>query len=800
MLSDVRQTIRFLIREPALAVTMLLTLAIGIGMTTAIFSVLDAVILRPLPYSNPDQLVVVWQQDRTDRSWFTVSPANFLDWQRQTSMFDELAAVQQFQDIEFSLTTAAMPETVNGVHFSPELFRVLRVAPAIGRTFTPDDAEPGRDAVVILGHELWVSRFGSDRSIVGRDIRLNGKSLTVIGVMPAGFDVPLIRAQLYLPLAWTPAQRQERRIANYLVLGRLKDGVSLATAATALDSLARALERQYPGVNKDTGILLDPLREQVVGNVRPSLMVIFAAAAGVLLLACFNLANLLSARGIKRQRELSIRAALGASRGRLLRQMLTEGFVIAVLGGLAGLGCGTWAVRAFVGLFNETRYFSLPRRGEIAFDWRVFAFVGLVCVLTGLLFSAGPAVRAMRADIVAALRRPDGRHESRWRAILMTGELAVSLMLIVASLLLVRSYERLQGEKPGFSPDDVLTAKIALPDERYSTPDRQAAFFRSVVDGARRLPGASVAAAVQFLPLGGVGSVWSVSIPEHPLDKLPAPFNFIVSPGYFETMNIPLLAGRSFRAQDTTGRQRVAILGQAAAQRYFPNQNPIGRSIRIEDREHAEWEVVGIVGDVRSQRLDRSPRPQVYIPMDQSPAGRMTVVVRSHNHDPLSLVGPLREIVHRLDDEQALADVKTMVQVVDDSSARWRVSTFLFLGFGAIALVLAVIGLYSVTSYSVAQRTREIAIRLALGESHPGIVWLIVRSLAGVAGIGVGVGLLLALIIGRTLSTLLYGIEPVDPIAFASAALGFATVVLITGAASASRASRIEPIVALKSE
>ena len=794
MLDDVRQTLRFLAREPLLAVAMLVTLALGIGITTAIFSVLDAVIIRPLPYNTPDQLVVVSEQDRTDGSPSTVSPANFLDWQRQSEVFDALAAVQQFQNIEFNLTTDAIPQTVKGIHFSPELFRVLGVTPIIGRPFSPEDVEPGRNSVVILGHELWVSRFGADRGIVGHDIRLNGENVTVIGVMPIAFEVPIISAQLFLPLAWTPAQRQERSIANYLVLGRLKDGVGLAKAAADMDSLARRLEREYPVSNKDGGVLLDPLREQVIGTVRPSLLVIFAAASGVLLLGSFNLANLLTTRGIKRQRELAVRAALGASRWRLLRQTLTEGFVIAFLGGVAGLTCAVWAVRSFVGLFNDTRYFSLPRRGEIAFDWRVFVFVALVCVATGLLFSAAPALRAMKALRQRLSVRPSGR--------LRNNEATTSMRETANSpdIMLVRSYRQLQSENPGFSQDDVMTARIALPNARYGTPRQRAAFFRSVLAEASHLPNASGAATVQWLPLSGVQSLWSISKADRSVENLPAAFHFIVSPGYFETMRVPLLSGRSFASQDTAGRQRVTVLSQAAARRYFPNENPLGRTIRINDRESVDWEVVGIVGDVRNQRLDRVPRPQVYVPMDQSPAGSMTLVMRSTNHDPLSLARPLRDIVRRLDEEQALADVKTMVQVVDDSSARWRVSTYLFLGFGGIALVLALIGLYSVTSFSVTQRSREIALRLALGDSPAGIVRLILRSLSRVAAAGVVVGLVLAFILGRALSSLLYAVRPFDPIAFASASLGFLLVVLLAGALSAVKASSIEPSVALKAE
>jgi putative ABC transport system permease protein len=744
-------------------------------------------------------LVVAWQHDRTDGSWFTVSPANFLDWQRQTGVFDGLAAIQQFHDVEFSLAEGGSSEAVRGVHVSQDLLRVLRVTPTIGRAFTPEDTELDRD-VVILGHDLWVGRFGSDQGIVGRDIRLNGKARRVIGVMPVGFEVPLIRAQLYLPLAWTAAQRQERRIANYLVLGRLREGVSLRRAAADLEAVAQALAREYPATNKDLGVLLDPLHEQVVGDVRPSLLVMLTAAGGVLLLACFNLATLLSARGVKREPELAVRTALGASRWRVLRQLLTEGLLIALLGGLAGVASGAAAIRAFVGLFNDTRYFSLPRRAEIGIDWRVFACVGLVCVMAAVLFSVGPAMQAMKADIVAGIRPVGGRRDTRWRRVLMAAELAVSLMLVVASGLLVRSYLRLHGERPGFSSTGVLTTRIALPDERYRTADQREVFFRSVIDEVRRLPSVSGAAAVQLLPLGGIGSVWSISIPDRPGETVPSPFHFIVSPGYFETMQIPLVAGRPFNEQDTTGRRRVAIVSQAAAQRYFPAESPIGRTLRIEDREPADWEVVGIVGDVRNQRLDRAPKPQVYVPMGQSPVGAMTLVVRTATDDPLTLARPVRDVVRRLDGEQALTELKSLGQVVDDSSARWRVSTFLVLGFGAVSLILALIGLGGVTSYTVAQRTREIALRLALGDSRMGIVRLILRSLAAVAATGVILGLVLALVMSRALSSLLYGVSPADPIILTSAALAFVGMVLITGIVSASKGSNLDPMAALKAE
>ena len=800
MLDDIRHTVRFLLREPLLAAAVVVTLGVAMGINTAIFFVLDAVVLRPLPYPSPGQLVEVSQLDRVDGSPFVVSPANFLDWQRETRAFDSLAALQTFQETDYSLATNPAAASVKGLRVSPDLFKVLRVSPVMGRPFAASDAEPGRDMVVIVAHEFWTARLGSDPHAVGKVLRLNGQPLTIVGVMPRGFEVahPLVRAQIYLPLAWNAEQRSERRIASYVVLGRVKDGMSIAEATAVLDPLGRALEHQYPATNKDTGILLQPLHEVVAGDVGPALVAILGAAGCVLLLACFNLANLLGTHGLKRQRELAIRAALGAGRFRLMRQTVIEAGLMTTLGGVAGLVWGTWTVRFFVTLFNDTRYFSLPRRGEIGLDWRGSAFVAAICLITTALVTAAPAARAMAADIVAALKRPDGRREGRWRAILMTGEAATSLALVIASVLLVRSYARLQAEAPGFSSSGRLTARIALPAAKYESAASRAAFFQQLVVEAGTLPGVASAAAVQLLPLNGIGALWSVTVPGHTTDPANA-FYHVITPHYFDVMGIPVRQGRAFTAQDSIASRHVVILSATAAARYFPDVNPIGRVIRIEDRSHADWEVVGVVGDVRNQRLDRSPRPQMYVPVDQSPAIAMTVILRAEQ-DPLALARPLRDLVGRLDPDQAIADVKTMAQVVDDSSARWRVSTFVFLGFAASALLLALVGLHSVTLYSVQQRSRELALRLALGATRTGVVRMVVRSLAGIAAAGVAIGAVLGIALGRGLSTLLYRVEPLDPVVFAGSAVVFAALMLATGALAAFRASDIEPTAALKEE
>ena len=800
MLNDIRNTFRFLRREPLLAAAVLATLGIGIGINTAILSVLDAVVIRPLPYPEPDRLVAVWQQDRNDKSPFVVSAANFLDWQKQASVFESLAAVQQFQKREFNLALSAAPDYVKGVCVSPDLFNVLRVSPAMGRAFTADDAEANHQPVVILSHGLWVGRFGSDPHIIGRDLSVNGSRATIVGVMPTGFEIPLVEAQLYLPLNLTIAERQERRIANFLVLGRLQARVRIEAAMANLDSVAFGLEQTYPESNKDVGILLTPLKDKVVGPVRPVLWAILAAAGCVLLLACVNLANVLGARGIKRQREFAIRTSLGASHWRLLGQLVTEGLVISSLGGVIGLVTGMWAVRMFLNLFNNTVYFSLPRRGEIALDWRVLAFTAVACLLTAILFSLLPAWTAIRANLQSIANRNAGRWGNRLRGALMMGEVAFSLALVISAALLVRSYNHLQSEHRGFSTADVLTANITLPEAKYPSARQRAEFFRRLVARAAETPGVRNSAAVRFLPMSGVASMWSISIPGRPSGSLPAAFHHVVTPEYFEVLSIPLLEGRWFDEHDAAGSERVAIISAAAARRYFPDDpHPVGQHIRIDDEQRADWEVVGIVGDVRNLRPDIAPRPQVYVPVEQTPVIAMTLVVRS-NESPLALSRSLRDVVSGIDKDQAITEVKTLDTVVADASARWRVSASIFVAFGLAALAVALIGLYGVVSYTVAQRKTEIAIRIALGSSYPGIIMMILRSVAVLGAMGTGLGLLVAIGASQGIRALLYTVEPSGFVALGMPAAGFLALVLIIGAAAASKATRISSALALKSE
>ena len=796
MLSDVRRALRLLVREPALAAAVVLTLGVGVGIATALFSALDAVVLQPLPYADPGRLVVAWATDRSDGSRFVVSPANFLDWRRERGVFAALGAVQQFQDVDFNLAAGALPEHVRGVRVTPEVFDVLGVGPQIGRTFTQADAD-ARRAVALVADDLWRVRFGGDPAIVGREIALNGAAVTVIGVMPRGFEIPLTRAQIFLPLAWTPAQQAMRRDLGCLVLGRLQPGVALDAARARMDDVGRALERAYPADNKDAGVALDPLQDVVVGMIRPTLVILFAAAACVLALACVNLANLMAARAIARRHELAVRAAIGASRAQLVAAALVEAATLASAGTAAGLAVAALALRAFVALFDDTAFFSLPRRAAIGLDWRAFLFAGLACAAAAAL-SALPAASVAARDLVAALKRSHDRRAGRLRGVLVAVEVAVALALVVATSLLVRSYERLHRVAIGFAADRTLAATIALPPAAYGSPASRVAFFDRLVAEARALPGVESAAAVRFLPLFGVASIRPVRVPGRDGAALPDAFHHAVTAGYFETMRMRLIAGRTFTDADATGPRRV-VLGETAARRYFVDGSPIGRSIVIDDEARAAWEVIGVVADVRNQRIDRPPRPQVYVPMARTAPATMTVVVRTAG-DPAALAPPLRAAVARIDPAQAVAEMRTLADVVRDGSDRWRVSTLLFLGFAAAAVLLAVVGLHGVTAYAVAVRTREIAVRMALGGDAASVVLLVARSMAGVAGAGLLAGAALASALARGLSSLLFDTDPLDPAALAAAAAIVLVVVAATALLSASRAASVEPAAALRAD
>lgn len=793
---DCRLALRLLLREPALAASVILTLGIGVGIATAIFSALDAVVLRPLPYGDPDRLVAVWQTDRIDGSRFVASPGDFHDWRRERGVFAALGAVQQFRDVDFNLSTGASPEHVPGIRFTPDVFDVLGVEPQLGRPFTTADVDAQR-SVVLLAHDLWVTRFAGDRTIVGREIVVNGAAATVIGVMPRGFEIPLVRAQLFLPLLWTPAQQEMRRDLGCLILGRLLPGMSIDAAQTRMDEVARALERAYPADNKDTGVAIEPLQDVVVGMIRPTLVILFAAAASVLALACFNLANLMAARAIARQRELAIRAALGANRARLIGSALVEAMTLTSAGTIAGVAFGAWALRAFIAVFNDTAFFSLPRRAEIGLDWRAFLFAAAVCVIAAAICAAAPAVSVAAHDLVAALKRPHARPASRVRAVLVAAELAVALALVVATSLLVRSYARLHEVPVGFATDRTLAATVALPPAAYPAPAARVSFFERLVAEARVLPEVESAGAVRFLPLSGVAAMRSVRVPGR-TDRLPEAFHHAVTAGYFETMRIPLRAGRTFTDADAAGARRV-VLGETAARRYFPDQVAIGRTIVIDDEEHAAWEVIGVVGDVRNQRVDRMPRPQLYVPVSRTAPAAMTLVVRTSG-DPLHVAAAVRAAVRRIDPAQSVADMRTVAAIVSDGAARWRVSTLLFLGFAAAAVMLAVVGLHGVTAYAVAQRTREIAVRIALGGTARSVVLLIARSMSGVAAVGLTAGAALAVALTRGIASLLYDTDRLDPAAVGIAALGFLLIVTATAIVSAARAAAVEPAAALRAE
>lgn len=796
--SDIRQTFRFLARERILGLAILLTLGVSIGISGGLFTVVNAVLLAPLPYPNADRVVILWQQHQTSRSRFGASAANFLDWKRESGdIFESLAAVKQFEKREYTIGADSAPIRVKGVQFSPDVFAVLGVTPVLGRAFDATDSVPGRDSVVLLSRGIWEARFAADPNIVGRDIRLNDKTFRVIGVMPQQFTVPLVEAELFLPLSISTEELKDRRSGSFLIIGRLNDKTTKDQASQKLDLIATRLERQFPDTNKDLGIAIFLAKDQVLGDIRSPLLMMFAAAGLVVALAALNVAHMLLARGTSRQQEFVLRLCLGAPLWRILSQLVTEGLVLAVVSGVIAVVTGKAAVSFILGLFNDTIYFSLPRRAEIRLDYAVVTFIGVLCVLTAVLSNVATIAPVLKAHLTTVLRGARGSGGSRLRPVLLAGEVAVAVCLLVGAALLVRSFVALQHVDPGYSADGLLTAKLTLSESSYPKSSQQADFFQHLTAEVSRTPGVQEAAAVSFLPLSGLASVSTVKvIGGKPTEKLPPSFHHAVTPGYFRVMRIALLGGRDFDERDTSGAPQVAILSRTASRRYFGEDNPIGRFVQIDD---SKCLVVGLVADVRNLRLDLAPRPQIYVPMHQNPLLAMTIVARTSG-GPNNFAASLQSAAHKLDRSQPLTEVRSMRDVVDDSSARWRVSTSLMVGFSAVACLLAVGGVYTMTSYSIRQRTKELAIRLAIGAQPTAIVRMILRSLSVSAIAGAVVGIGLAALLARTFSSLLFGVKSDDASIFAMSSVGLTALVLITGAAAAVKAIKIKPVDALRQE
>jgi putative ABC transport system permease protein len=806
-LQDLKYGLRTLAKSPGFTIIAVLTLALGIGANTAIFSVVNATLLTRLPYSQPDRIVMVWEH-HPSRGFphNSVSPGNFLHWQDANTVFDQMAA---FVDFRANLTEAGEPEQIPGQAVTPNLFPLLGVNAGVGRTFVAEEGNPGSDGVVLLSHGLWQRRFGGAPDIVGKKITLGGKSAIVVGVMPPGFQFLIPQtsftgehAQFWSPLAFKPEDRTP--VGRYLtVVARLKQSVSLAHAQSQMDSITADLAKQFPQIDTGWGVQLVGLHEQFFGSIRPALLVLLGAVGFVLLIACANVANLLLGRATRRRRELAIRFTMGASRARIGRQLLTEAMILAVAGGSAGALLAFWGTDLLLALSPK----ELIDEHIWKVDFRVFAFLTALTILTGLLFGLLPALLATRASPGVSLKEGERNvsasvRGTRVRNIFVMCEIGLALVLLTGSGLLLKSLLHLLAVPPGFDPHNLLTLKVDLPSSRYGKDPEVIAFFADLLQRIKVLPGVESASASSALPFTGIGSGTSFTIegrPAPPGNELSTDVR-VIEPDYFRTMRIPLQQGRLFTRQEDTRESHVVIVSEALVQKYFPNHNPLGKKITIDMKdENAPSEIVGIVGDVKHHGLDSTPRPTIYWPHPELVYNSMTLVVRS-KADRVGLTGSIRAIVQSIDPDLPLSEVRTIEQWMSDSVAQARFNTLLLGIFSTVALLLAVIGIYGVMSATIAERTHEIGLRMALG-AMPRDIWRqTLVSGAIITFVGLGAGLAASFMLTRLLASLLFDVKPGDPATFALVTAVLASVALLACYVPARRAMRVDPMVALRYE
>jgi putative ABC transport system permease protein len=798
ILQDLKYSIRTLAKSPGFTAVAILTLALGIGANTAIFSVVNAVLLRPLPFKNPARLVWSWGNcPLCDHG--AVSPSDFLDYRAQQHAFENYGAMA-VGDSLFNLSGNDKPIQIKGSMITAGFFDALGIQPRYGRVFNESDEKTTDPEVVILSHHLWQDRFVGDPRVIGQSISLDGKPRTVVGVLAT--DIPLLsQADLWFPAPYLNPGMQTRRSHFLRPIGLLKPGITIPQAQSELDAIAARLATQYPVTNAGWSLKLDPLQNVLIGDVRPAFMVLIGAVALVLLIACANIASLLFARNTARQREIAIRTALGAGRSRLLRQLLTESLVLALAGGAAGI----FLANAGVELLKQLGPQSLPRLDEVNVSGAVLAFTLVTAIFTGILFGLGPALKASRRDLTQSLKEGgasgDSRSKHRAHNALVVAEVALSVVVLIAFGLLLNSFWRLMRVHLGFDPANVLTTEISLSSPRYDDTQRRETFFHDFQDRIQTSPGATSAGFISELPLSGEGNDTFFTITEHPPanpnDNEDADFRNIDG-DYFGAMRIPLLAGRAFDRQDSTQSRSVVIINEPFAKRYFANENPIGKHIKMFEGkpEFVVREIVGVVGGNKHFALQESLRPEMFKPGSFS---RMNVVVRSAG-DPAMLTTAVRQALRSIDPDEATAAFRTMDDVVTSSAAGDRFNTLLLGAFAAIALLLTAAGIFGVLSYLVTQRTREIGLRMALGAQPSDVLRVIVGYGLRLVLLGLCIGVAGALLVTRWMSSILFDVKPADPLTFAAVAVVLGTVAFLASYIPARRAMRVDPMVALRYE
>jgi putative ABC transport system permease protein len=801
---DLRYGFRVLRKNPGFTAVAVITLALGIGANTAIFSVVYAVLLRPLPYEEPGRLVMVWTTEGDSTGTFPASGPDYLDWKSQNHVFEGLAAGTEAAG---NLTGAGEPLHLQGFEASRDIFEVLGVQPLIGRGFLPGEDQAGRNHVVVLSYGLWQRGFGGDPTLLGKTITLDGEAHTVVGIMPASFQFPNIwgwNAEFWKPLSFMKPEWRHFRGAHFAwTIGRLKPGVELSAARTEMEIISRRLAQQYPASNQGIGVRLVRLHDYVVREVRSQLLLLLAAVGFILLIACANLANLLLAQGGRRWREIAVRLAVGASRGRLIRQLLAESALLSLLGGVAGMLLAV-AMKDLLLTVAPADYF--PGITPVVVDTRALGFNLSVSLLTAFLFGLAPALVASRVDVNQGLKdnaRAPSISQGRLRSSLIVGEVAASLVLLVGAGLTIRSLIRLLGVDAGFNPHNVLTLQVALPESRYSDAQHITRFYSGVLERLRALPGVDSAGTTSELPIEG-GSNSTVAIEGQPLpssdNEGPLVETCIVTPGYFRALRIPLLRGRDFDERDTTGKQLVAVINEAMARRFWPNQDPIGKRFSWDKNPPIWIEVVGVVGDARVFSLDSPPIPEAYSPLSaQFPFNSMVIALRT-GKDPLPYSAAITRTIHDIDKDLPVSQVRTMQQIVRRGAATQRLIAFLLGLLAALALVMAAVGIYGVISNAVSQRTHEIGIRMALGAGREDVLrWVLIQGMR-LALLGIGIGLVAALAVTRLMRNLLYEIHPNDPATLVTVSVLLAAVAVIAIFIPARRATKVDPTVALRYE
>jgi predicted permease len=799
-----RHGARMMARRPGITAVLVLTLALGIGANSAIFSVVDAVLLQPLPYENPGELVYLYEHNfAKGYNRFSISIHNFIDWRSQSRLFEDMAA---YNYRTANLTGGAEPRRIRYTSVSVNLFQLLGVAPILGRSFLPDEDRQGRDNVVLLSHKFWQEYFGGDTAVIDGTIRLHGSSYTVVGIMPASFAFPSPDVQLWKPMLRDPELFPGDRTRHFAhAIGRMGPGVSLEQAQIEMNTIADRLAREYPRL-RGWGVAVESLHYSMVYNNRAVLLILWAAVTLVLLIACSNVANILLAQATSREKEMAIRSALGAGRLRIAAQTLTETVSLALVSGAAGVALAFWGVRWLPQLAGD----SLPHLDKVALDWRVMAFTALAAVTTGILIGLIPAVQASKTDLNVSLKEggrtsaPGGR--SRFQNLLVMGEVALALVLLISAGLVILSFMNLWRADAGFDPNKVLTFRYSLPSSAYPSQEHRSSFHQQLIERIRTLPEVESAAAISHLPLGGEYDFWGFSINGRPAEDTADASLMIrqITPNYFQTLRIPLLKGRVLTMTDRAGGETVMVISKSMVSKYWPGEDPIDKHIRFGGPPalHAlEWRIVGVVEDVPSSSLDVAPKATVYVPQDQFPYtnSSMSVALRAKT-DPVGMVGAVRAELASMDDDLPIFNLITMNEIRGDSVAQRRFGMLLLGIFAAVALVLAVLGIYGTISYMVGQRTREIGIRMAMGAQKRHILRMTVRHGLILTAMGMLVGLGGAVALTRYLSSLLFGISGTDLSTFIAVSVLLFAVALLASYVPARRAAEIEPITALHHE